>query len=418
MRSTLDELTKELEELRALVASITPVNKVLAGHQDSLVRQYVLVRRRFDYAAFAVALYASFEKFIENLVAAFAQLESLRLQYTDLPPKLVKKHISRTAEMLSRGRIGEGRYVGLTELEVVKNLFECLNGARPYTLNEAAVVAHDLNLRAGEIDLLFAAVGIERPCDRVRRTDILVEWYCAAQGLDAAPQDGVPAAIVEKRLEDIVDRRNQVTHRGGNPVDLLGADDMTEAVWFIEAFSRSVFSLAVGRYLQNHHVAAAIELRQRRRRAVQERNRCGGRKARAQALRRSTCVSRIVGSVGALGAHPEPQGRRRRRQSRRAGHRCRERDRSRTRLQVPQRRVAHRASCRGRRRVEPVEDIESWRRADGLSTYEVTGSDREVVSTGWAPRQKWDDVPNGSQVGACAPSRMRRSRSWEDLSRG
>lgn len=263
MRSTLDELTKELEELRALVASITPVNKVLAGHQDSLVRQYVLVRRRFDYAAFAVALYASFEKFIENLVAAFAQLESLRLQYTDLPPKLVKKHISRTAEMLSRGRIGEGRYVGLTELEVVKNLFECLNGARPYTLNEAAVVAHDLNLRAGEIDLLFAAVGIERPCDRVRRTDILVEWYCAAQGLDAAPQDGVPAAIVEKRLEDIVDRRNQVTHRGGNPVDLLGADDMTEAVWFIEAFSRSVFSLAVGRYLQNHHVAAAIELRQR-----------------------------------------------------------------------------------------------------------------------------------------------------------
>lgn len=263
MRSTLDELTKELEELRALVASITPVNAALAGHQDSLVRKYVLIRRRFDYAAFSVALYASFEKFIESLVAAFAQLESRRLQYTELPPKLVKKHISRTAEMLSRGRIGEGRYVGLTELEVVKNLFECLNGVRPYTLNEAAVVAHDLNLRAGEIDALFAAIGIEQLCDRVRRADPLVEWYCSTQGADAAPQEGVPAAIVEKRLEDIIERRNQVAHRGGNPVDLLGADDMADAVGFIEAFARSIFSLAVGRYLQDHHATTAIQLRQR-----------------------------------------------------------------------------------------------------------------------------------------------------------
>jgi hypothetical protein len=111
VRSTLDELTKELNELRALVASIVPVNSVLAAHQDKLVRQYVQVRRRFDYAAFAIALYASFEKFIENLVAAYAQLESRRLEYAQLPPKLVKKHLSRTAEMLSRGRIGEGRYV-------------------------------------------------------------------------------------------------------------------------------------------------------------------------------------------------------------------------------------------------------------------------------------------------------------------
>lgn len=263
MRSTLDELKKELEELKALVASITPVNAALAGHEDSLVRQYVLVRRRFDYAAFAVALYASFEKFIESLVAAFAQLESRRLQYTELPPKLVKKHISRTAEMLSRGRIGEGRYVGLTELEMAKNLFECLNGVRPYTLNEAAVVAHDRNLRASEIDTLFAAVGIEQLCDRVRRADPLMKWHCSAQGLDAAPQEGVPAAIVEKRLEGIVERRNQVAHRGGNPVDLLGADDMADAVGFIEAFSRSVFSLAVGRYLQGHHATTAIQLRQR-----------------------------------------------------------------------------------------------------------------------------------------------------------
>lgn len=253
MRSTLDELTKELDDLRALVSSIAPVNSVLADHHDLLVRKYVSIRRRFDYGAFAVALYASFEKFIENLVAAYAYLESCRVRYTELPQKLVKKHLLSTAEMLSRGRIGEGRYIGLTEIDVVKNLFECLSGVSPYTLNEAAVVAHDLNLRVVEIDKLFAAVGIEHICNRVRRADALLQWYCEVKELDSAPQDGVPATIVDERIKDLVERRNQIAHRGGNPLDLLGVGEMNDAIAYIQAFSRSVFAIAIGRYLQDHH---------------------------------------------------------------------------------------------------------------------------------------------------------------------
>lgn len=265
MRSTLDELTKELAELMALVESINPVNAALSGHESSLVRQYVRVRRRFDYAAFAVALYASFEKFIENLVAAFAQLESRRLQYTELPQKLVTKHRIQTAEMLSRGRIGEGRYVGLTELDVVKNLFECLNGNTPYSLNEAAVVAHDRNLRANEIDTLFAAVGIENVCKRVRRGDALLKWYRKVKGLDACP-DGVPTTVIEERIKDLVERRNQIAHRGGAPHDQLpGIDEMFDSVGFILAFGCSVFAITVGKYLETHHAESAgrADLKQR-----------------------------------------------------------------------------------------------------------------------------------------------------------
>jgi len=255
VRSTFDELEKELNELRALVASIAPVNSALEGHKDSLVRQYVTIRRRFDYAAFVVALYASFEKFIENLVAAYVRLESRRVQYADLPPKLVKRHLSRTADILSRGRLGEGRYAALNELDVVKNLFECLNGVTPYTLNDAAVVAHDSNLRPGEIDVLFAAVGIEQVCERVRRADGLLEWYCASKGLAQAPQGGVPSSTIAQRIEDVVERRNQVAHRGGNPVNLLGPDEMSDTLGFIKAFSKSVFSMAVAKYLEDHHAS-------------------------------------------------------------------------------------------------------------------------------------------------------------------
>lgn len=266
MRSTFDELAKELAELRALVTSITPVNSALAGHHDSLVRQYLTIRRRFDYAAFVVALYASFEKFAENVVAAYARLVALRSQYAALPTGLTGKHMAKSAEILLRGRLGEGRYVGVREIDVVKNLFACLSGANPYALNDVAIMAHDLNLRYDELGKLFAAVGIDQVCARARRADAMVTWFCASNGLAQPPQDGVPAATVQQRLDDLVERRNQVTHRGGSPVELLGTTEMTDLVDFVEALASSIFTLTVARYLRARHVdsggAAQLQLRE------------------------------------------------------------------------------------------------------------------------------------------------------------
>jgi len=258
----LDELVAELADLKTLVASIEPVNQALAGHSDTAVRQYLQVRRRFDFAAFTVALYASFEKFVENLITAYVRLETRRVDYKELPQKLTEKHLTRTAELLSRRRMGEGRYVGMSDLSVVKNLFDCLSGAKPYSLNEAVVMAHDANLRASEVDSVFAAVGIDSICDRACRADAIISWYCKAHGLDTPPRDGVRRTVLDERLKGIVERRNQVAHRGGNPDDLLGAAAMSKAVTFIEALSTSLFGLVVGRYLLAHHAVSrgGIEL--------------------------------------------------------------------------------------------------------------------------------------------------------------
>jgi hypothetical protein len=256
MRSTLDELAREMDELRSLVTSIVPVNTALADHADSAVRQYLLVRRRFDYAAFIVALYASLEKFLENLVSEYARLAAQRTQYSALPPKLLQKHMTKSGEMLASGRLGEGRYVGVQPVDLVKNLYDCLTDTTPYALNHMAVVAHDLNLRYREINALFSAVGIEQICDIVRRVDAMLEWYAKAHVLVEPPQDGVPTAMIEQRINDVVERRNQVAHRGGNPLDLLGPDEMSDAIGFVESLSRSIFSVLVAKYLQGHYLAS------------------------------------------------------------------------------------------------------------------------------------------------------------------
>lgn len=261
MRSIVDELTNELAELQTLVNSITPVNQLLAEHHDSLVRQYLTIRRRFDYAAFIVAIYASFEKFAENLVSAYARLAASINKYNTLPEKLTRKHIRKSAEILFRGRLGEGRYVGIQSIDVVKNLFNCLSEAPGYVLNESAVVAHDLNLRYDELVSLFSDVGIDQIRNFLQRGDNIVKWYCDSNNLEEPPGSGVPIDIIQKRLDDLVERRNQVAHRGGNPDEILGPSEMTDLVNFIDALAKSIYALTVEVYLRNHHVKQGSAIR-------------------------------------------------------------------------------------------------------------------------------------------------------------
>lgn len=254
MRSILDEFRSELDELKTLVASIDPVNTALAAMEESIVRQYLTIRRRFDYAAFVVALYASYEKFAESLVAAFVQVIADRTEYAALPPALVSKHLTKSAEILFRGRLGEtGRYAGVTSAEMVRNLFSCISGARPYTLNSVAVVAHEANLRHGEMVKLFVDVGIENFSSRLQRSAILIGWYETSSG-GTLIDEAFPVETVEQKIVDLVERRNRVAHRGGSPDDLLGSSDMLDFLAFFEALAAAAFSIVAADYLKRCRV--------------------------------------------------------------------------------------------------------------------------------------------------------------------
>jgi hypothetical protein len=71
-------------------------------------------------------------------------------------------------------------------------------------------------------------------------------------------QDGVPATLIEERIRDIVDRRNQIAHGGDIPTELPGENEMRDAISFIRAFAQSIFAIIVGSYLKAHHDAASV----------------------------------------------------------------------------------------------------------------------------------------------------------------
>ncbi|MNZ39380.1 hypothetical protein D3C78_568730 [compost metagenome] len=258
MYSILEQLRTEISSLESFVSSISPVNDALSTHPDASVRQYLTLRRQYDYAAFVVALYASFERFTETLVAEYARQISSFTQYKDLPEALTKKHLAQSADMLSRKRLGEGRYANLSPVSVAESLFNCLSGAQSYSLTSEAVIAHDTNLRFADVGKLLGDVGISDFCQNLPAVESIWEWFVRveleredAETVDRTPEmDGAIKTIFETRLNDLVERRNEVAHRGGNADELLGQAEMLSRIDTIRTLAEAMFEISSSYYLR------------------------------------------------------------------------------------------------------------------------------------------------------------------------
>jgi RiboL-PSP-HEPN len=112
VRSSLDALERDIAEMRVMASAIKPANDLLAASTDPDFKAYLSVRRRFDYSALIVALYASFERFVEDILTSYVNIIAKRGSYGSLPPKLTNKHLQKTAELLARGEIDQARYPG------------------------------------------------------------------------------------------------------------------------------------------------------------------------------------------------------------------------------------------------------------------------------------------------------------------
>lgn len=251
MRSTLDEVLATLQDLETFVKSIDPVNTALATLTDPLVRGYLTVRRQLDGAAFIVVLYAAFEKFVEDLVWSRTKLEVAAVKYDELWEVLRNKHMERSATLLAKGYLGEGRYANLTPAAAIANLHQCISGIQPYELNQHAVLHHENNLRPATIQELFSLTGVSSINDLARQTEPLVQWNLQLTGILGPAQ----LSSIERHLDEIVKLRNQTAHTGVGSGQVLGSAEMQDHLEFIRAYCRALYVVVAGSYLDQAYIA-------------------------------------------------------------------------------------------------------------------------------------------------------------------
>ena len=254
MHSTLDAFLEDIQELRMFVDSSSDVYNALSRHEEAGVRDCVNIRRRLDYAAFIIAMYGVLEKFVDDLAWSHTELESSRNKYSELSQKLRQKHLSQSAYLLGRGRLGEGRYRDVSEIDIIKNLYDCLTGETPYKLNRHAVVHHDYNLRSDIIRKVFASLGIHNIHGLACRVETMIDWFSAAEGLESSSTKEVPQKIVDLKLDDLVGRRNQLAHGARDTYESLDVNEMRARLAFLEAYGRSLFRVIAGDYLERYYI--------------------------------------------------------------------------------------------------------------------------------------------------------------------
>lgn len=224
------ELSADLERIRRYLTA-------LAGDTPTLDQ------RRFAYVACVSTLYASFEHFAERIAFRFTQIllsHPTHLAATEVE-KLRKRYVSNASSLLTQS-LGTGRYQDVTELDVAKSLASCLDDSMAYDLRLEVLSLHNSNLRWDTLNGMFnwAAGDLLRG---IAASDAVEKWFAAPGASGKAI-----AEIIDLELKELVERRNEVAHRG-IPDDILSPERMLEKVAYIDVICLALVASLATRIL-------------------------------------------------------------------------------------------------------------------------------------------------------------------------
>jgi hypothetical protein len=219
---------------------LIPQYDTLAADLD-LIRRYLGTisqaqqttdQRRFAYIGSISALYASFETFAEQLAFRFGQmmLSDPRALSAVQVQSLRRQYVQNASALLGK-TLGVGRYKEIDELDVARSLASCLDDSHPYDLRLEVIALHHSNLRWDAMADLFRWAVPDLP-SRLLHADAVRSWQVKSGHGDAK----LPTDLLARELADLVERRNEVSHRA-IPDEIVSPEQMLTKVDFIEAMS-------------------------------------------------------------------------------------------------------------------------------------------------------------------------------------
>ena len=202
------------------------------------------VQRQFAYVASISTLYATFENFIERTAFRFAQimLSSPDELDADELAKLKKRYVTNSSALLSQS-LGTGRYQNMTELDVAQSLASCLDDSNSFDLRAEIVSLHNSNLRLDSLTALFSWA-VKDLRGSIGKADAVRKWL----GLAERP-DGAAIDTVESELRLLVERRNEIAHRG-IPDEILAPERVIDFVKYVEVVCLGLIACLGGRILE------------------------------------------------------------------------------------------------------------------------------------------------------------------------
>jgi hypothetical protein len=157
-----------------------------------------------DHCAAFTRMYAAFERFVNDLVAAYVnELPRIYRTYEELPEAISANHRTGVGQILQK--IGPSRlFKDLEESAVVRVLASRLDKSVTYELMHEAFLVGRQNYRFDVIVSLFSALGIEDCGKWIVRHKSIADFMRVVRG---------DADTAQAELQKFVENRNDATHR-------------------------------------------------------------------------------------------------------------------------------------------------------------------------------------------------------------
>lgn len=257
MRTGLHIFRTGVKELQAFLATTeheSELTGLLLQRQDVLndrerqllsqISQAKTDQKRYIYTVVIVSLYGLLERYIDTLIEAFVLRVAGSVEsYLMMPEAIQKNHVLLSVNLIKA--IVEDQYrKSTTQEEVVANLHSCLSDVAGFRVNGSAFVLHRGNISLKKIKDFIASVGINAELRRVTSAPDLLEFFDLREperDVSNLPDQELEPLLMP--IDDLVERRNQVSHGVINLDDIESTDLLKERCAFVGAFGGALYEL-------------------------------------------------------------------------------------------------------------------------------------------------------------------------------
>jgi len=233
---SLQAYTAATHSLRIAISRVQPALEASKLEQELLDAADIapdLTRWRvMEHSLVVGRLYAIYETFCESLLSDWIDFLTTNFSYSDLPEKMIEYYPHGFSAIMTM--LPSPRYPSLTREGMISRYHGALQGVEGYSLNSECLVHHKNNLRLEELSDIFGRCGLEA----------VGEWAAKSPDLVSALPNGNDRALdqIKSRLSDFIQYRNDSSHGGVSPDEILGHEELDELVDFIMALANSIDS--------------------------------------------------------------------------------------------------------------------------------------------------------------------------------
>ena len=202
-------------------------------------------KKIIDYHAVIISLYGAFESFVESICTSYLKrLNEIIPTYESFPDKIKENHIIFSSELILE--LHKSKYSSLDQLNIIKNMYDCVNSQSPFRINCEAFIMHNTNLRPAVLNEIFTRIGINGICNQIKNTDLFRDYYAKKNDINSEQT----ASVISKldldelfiKINDLIEKRNLVAHSWiDETVDLNIIKE--DYVAFFEVFCNALYHL-------------------------------------------------------------------------------------------------------------------------------------------------------------------------------